>query len=419
MPTDLADDHFPPTFKRIFSFFSLVDKLFVFTVKRKLRCTILVIQSLYTSFDTTNLHDEYTNDEFLQEFRILSALCPLGIQLSKVDKERIQYTDISCSGQHMTLDNVELSFPLFSGASPSQSAKRHKMLLAAINSYLSDQYLEIAGAAAIKSYSFARVKKFGWPSEFDSEAIVLPLQLKFLLLKSKVESDESSTQQKGGKDLSYCNSDIMTESEITVEGYENLRSYCGEESASLLGNKSDPMRDSSSHASVSLAAMGGASAVLDKLKGLEVFYRNQIVHVEVIPGRIATYEDLRSCNERSNINLDLLHVVGERIGVKRYYTHQAKAINHILSGSHVVVSTATSSGKSVIYNLPVLSKIMEDQRATAFYLFPTKVRIWDVLDTLYIKASAYILFRNSPIGSSPGSAESVAGHNLRQRQQPG
>ena len=215
MPTDLADDHFPPTFKRIFSFFSLVDKLFVFTVKRKLRCTILVIQSLYTSFDTTKLHDEYTNDEFLQEFRILSALCPLGIQLSKVDKERIQYTDISCSGQHMTLDNVELSFPLFSGASPSQSTKRHKMLVAAINSYLSDQYLKIAGAAAIKLYSFASVKKFGWPSEFDSEAIILPylapLQQEFLLLKSKVESDESSTQQKGGKDLSYCISDIMTD----------------------------------------------------------------------------------------------------------------------------------------------------------------------------------------------------------------
>ena len=386
MPIDLANDHYPPTFKRIFSFFSLVDKLFVFTVKRKLRCTLLVVQSMYTSFDTTGLHDEYTNDEFLQEFRILSALCPLGIQLSRVDKERIQPSNIPYSGQHMTLDNIELSFPLFSGASPSQSTKRHKMLLAAINSYLSDQYLEIAGAAAIKAYSFTSVKKLGWPSEFDSEAIKLPclapLQQEFMCLKSKVESHESSAQQSGGRDLSDCDSEIIKESETTDPQYENFGSYCGEETAPALVNNSDPMRDSSSLAPVSLAAMGGASAVLDKLRGLESFYRDQIVHVEVIPGRIATYEDLRSCNERSNINLDLLRVVGERIGVKRYYTHQAKAINHILGGSHVVVSTATSSGKSVIYNLPVLSKIMEDQRATAFYLFPTKVRIWNVLYTL-------------------------------------
>ena len=382
MPTDLVCDHYPPDFKRVFSFFSLVDKLFVFTVKRKLRCTLQVIQSLYINFDTSELHAEYSNDEFLREFRILSALCPLGIQLSQVDQERIQNADISSSSLQMTLDGIELSFPLFGGASPSQSTKRHKMFFTAINSYLSDQYLEIVGAAAIKMYSFTTVKKSGWPPQFKWEIIPLPvlapLQNEFRSLASKVATFELSTHQEKEMVSSSYRSEGQRSSNSTAQQNEDCISFSNEDSIPILAVDSDLTEVPSSSVSVSLAAMGGASAVLDKLRGLEGFYRDQIVHVEAIPGRKATFEELRCNDETNTINADLLRVVGERIGVKRFYTHQAKAINHILKGSHVVVSTATSSGKSVIYNLPVLSKILEDQRATALYLFPTKVRICQI-----------------------------------------
>jgi ATP-dependent helicase YprA (DUF1998 family) len=48
-----------------------------------------------------------------------------------------------------------------------------------------------------------------------------------------------------------------------------------------------------------------------------------------------------------------------------------------MMGKHIAISTATSSGKSVVYNVPVLTKLLEATRCgqpepVAIYLFPTK-----------------------------------------------
>lgn len=57
-------------------------------------------------------------------------------------------------------------------------------------------------------------------------------------------------------------------------------------------------------------------------------------------------------------------------GIKQLFTHQAKAIDHAISGRHVVVVTPTASGKSLCYHLPVLDSLYKG--ANALYLFPTK-----------------------------------------------
>jgi DEAD/DEAH box helicase domain-containing protein len=41
-------------------------------------------------------------------------------------------------------------------------------------------------------------------------------------------------------------------------------------------------------------------------------------------------------------------------------------------GKNVVVVTPTASGKTLCYNLPVISSIMDDPESRALYLFPTK-----------------------------------------------
>lgn len=58
-----------------------------------------------------------------------------------------------------------------------------------------------------------------------------------------------------------------------------------------------------------------------------------------------------------------------RLGISRLYTHQAEAINKILSGRHTVIATPTASGKSLVYNLPVLDALISDPDAHALYLF--------------------------------------------------
>ena len=61
-------------------------------------------------------------------------------------------------------------------------------------------------------------------------------------------------------------------------------------------------------------------------------------------------------------------------GITSLYSHQAQAIAAVKKGCHVAITTATSSGKSLAFNIPVMSALVESPAAVAFYLFPTKVK---------------------------------------------
>lgn len=52
------------------------------------------------------------------------------------------------------------------------------------------------------------------------------------------------------------------------------------------------------------------------------------------------------------------------------------------AGKHVVVCTATASGKSLCYNLPIMEALAQDRKATALYMFPTKALAQDQLRAL-------------------------------------
>ncbi|MCS5099037.1 DEAD/DEAH box helicase, partial [Staphylococcus aureus] len=54
------------------------------------------------------------------------------------------------------------------------------------------------------------------------------------------------------------------------------------------------------------------------------------------------------------------------------YLHQALCAEHAWRGEDVVVATGTSSGKSLGYQLPVLTALAQDPTACAVYLTPTK-----------------------------------------------
>src|SRR4051794_16921383 len=106
------------------------------------------------------------------------------------------------------------------------------------------------------------------------------------------------------------------------------------------------------------------------------FYKGQIQHIQRIPARPAWYGDL----ERP-----LAPALDQRLramGLNRVYAHQADAINAARDGEHVTVVTATASGKTLCYNLPVMDAILEDNTARALYLFPTKALAQDQLGKL-------------------------------------
>jgi DEAD/DEAH box helicase domain-containing protein len=69
-------------------------------------------------------------------------------------------------------------------------------------------------------------------------------------------------------------------------------------------------------------------------------------------------------------------------GVGQPWSHQRAAAERAHAGEHVVVATGTASGKSLAYQLPVLTRLNADPRATALYLSPTKALGADQLRTV-------------------------------------
>ncbi|GIM90436.1 hypothetical protein Ato02nite_022290 [Paractinoplanes toevensis] len=66
-------------------------------------------------------------------------------------------------------------------------------------------------------------------------------------------------------------------------------------------------------------------------------------------------------------------------GIISPWAHQATAANLAVEGTNVVLATGTASGKSLGYQMPVLSRLLTDPRATALYIAPAKALAADQL----------------------------------------
>ena len=71
-----------------------------------------------------------------------------------------------------------------------------------------------------------------------------------------------------------------------------------------------------------------------------------------------------------------------QFAIENLYSHQVEAVNWIRKGKHTVAATPTASGKTLIYNLPVFEKVLEDPQSRALYLFPLKALAQDQLKTI-------------------------------------
>ena len=148
--------------------------------------------------------------------------------------------------------------------------------------------------------------------------------------------------------------------------------------------------------------------LLDYLKHNPDFASN-VTHWQVMPARPAKYDDYPDCFAPA------LRAVLESRGVKRLYSHQRRALDLAQAGKDFVVITPTASGKTMCYNLPVLSEILRDNESRALYLFPTKALSSDQVAELYeiIKAMDAPIKAFTFDGDTPVSARKAirqAGH---------
>ncbi|KAL8973018.1 MAG: hypothetical protein Q9183_000225 [Haloplaca sp. 2 TL-2023] len=74
---------------------------------------------------------------------------------------------------------------------------------------------------------------------------------------------------------------------------------------------------------------------------------------------------------------NLVNALYNTRAITQFYSHQAEAINNLHDGFNVIVSTSTSSGKSLIYQVPMLHELEKNPSARGMYIFPTKALAQD------------------------------------------
>ena len=70
------------------------------------------------------------------------------------------------------------------------------------------------------------------------------------------------------------------------------------------------------------------------------------------------------------------------MGVESLYSHQVEAVHAAMEGDFIV-TTGTASGKSMCFNLPTLSHLLQEPSARALYLYPTKALAQDQARALH------------------------------------
>ncbi|KAE8151293.1 P-loop containing nucleoside triphosphate hydrolase protein [Aspergillus avenaceus] len=115
------------------------------------------------------------------------------------------------------------------------------------------------------------------------------------------------------------------------------------------------------------------SEIIGEIREMD-WYSAQIVPEghRVFEPQPAVYGDLDFA-----LSQDLVNALYNTRGIAQFYSHQAEAVNALYEGHNVIVSTSTSSGKSLIYQVPMLHELEHDHDSRGLYIFPTKALAQD------------------------------------------
>ena len=106
----------------------------------------------------------------------------------------------------------------------------------------------------------------------------------------------------------------------------------------------------------------------------DVNYRENIAHIQTIPAKKASFKKVDDLNEDIVKYLDESEI--------KLYQHQADTYEAIKNGENVIITTPTASGKTLAFNLPIMETLLEDNQATALYIYPAKALSNDQLHVL-------------------------------------
>ncbi len=151
---------------------------------------------------------------------------------------------------------------------------------------------------------------------------------------------------------------------------------------------------------------GDLGSVLNRLQADPRFIRN-VTAWQTLPDRAARTEPWPS-----GLDPRLLGA-GASQGIGELYSHQILAVEAALRGENVAMSTGTASGKTLGYILPVLNTLLQDPKATALLLYPTKALAHDQIAAL----ERWIGALGAPLALRPYDGDTPQRHRAAIRQE--
>jgi len=112
-----------------------------------------------------------------------------------------------------------------------------------------------------------------------------------------------------------------------------------------------------------------------KILNSRKWYKNRLAHIELLKAQKPIYGDtkailpqyIKNYLQKNNIKL---------------YKHQCDAIDHLRSGKNITITTPTASGKTLAFNIPVFEKLIQNNKASALYIYPAKALANDQLKSM-------------------------------------
>ena len=156
------------------------------------------------------------------------------------------------------------------------------------------------------------------------------------------------------------------------------------------------------------AVIDRASACIGEMAGVAVAYEKEFARKG---GRFLSAADLPL---DPRVTEFILNNPRLRTGL---FQHQYHGIAAVLRGRHTVVSTATSSGKSLIFGVPVLDAVARDSKSTALLIYPQKALANDQLSKLKHMATEVLgpAFTPNTVSRYDGSTPNERRPQIRQQ----
>ncbi|GMM32948.1 ATP-dependent 3'-5' DNA helicase [Saccharomycopsis crataegensis] len=170
--------------------------------------------------------------------------------------------------------------------------------------------------------------------------------------------------------------------------------------------------------------------LVEELKA-DKLYKNQIVEDGLF--KFASRQPVFK-NLEFELPLDIYEALFNNKKVEKFYSHQAEALNAINDLNHVIITTSTSSGKSLIYQLPAMKFIYDyiiektggvatydnqlnqidlQNVPTAMYIFPTKALAQDQKRSLKELFSEIEVLQNIVVETFDGDTSSETRNFIR------